>query len=296
LIPDPDALVVGTPQEMRALSEEGRAARHTVGLVPTMGGLHEGHLSLVERARGECGRLLASVFVNPTQFAAGEDFDTYPRRLERDRALLGEAGCDVIFAPNTEVMYGGGTTDLSSEERTFVGVGKLGELWEGADRPGHFRGVATVVAMLFHASAPHQAYFGEKDYQQLKVIEAMVRDLLFGVEIVGCPTVREPDGLAMSSRNANLSPEERKAATALYRALKVAAGLARGGERDATKLQRAMQEVCEVEALVTLRYAAVADAGTLEPLEILGSQPARALIAARVGKTRLIDNAEVPLA
>ena len=288
---------VETAPEMRALSEGWRSAGETVGFVPTMGALHAGHLALVRRAREECDRLVVSVFVNPSQFGPGEDFDTYPRRLERDRELLREAGCDAVFAPTVRAMYGAeGPVELSpSGERAFVEAGGLGGILEGAERPGHFRGVATVVTMLLHAVAPHRAYFGEKDYQQLKVIQRTVRDLLFGVEIVPCPTVREPDGLAMSSRNANLSPEEREAAVALSRALRAAGVLAQSGEREAAKLEGAMREVCEAELLVALQYAAVVDAETLAPLRLLDAErPARALIAAHVGGTHLIDNAPLP--
>jgi pantoate--beta-alanine ligase len=261
-----------------------------------MGALHEGHLSLVRRARSESDRLVVSVFVNPTQFGRGEDFDRYPRDYNGDYELLREAGCDAIFTPGVEEMYGEGRADLSSGEQTFVDAGNLGGMWEGAERPGHFRGVATVVTMLFHAVAPHRAYFGEKDYQQLKVIQKLVHDLLFDVEIVPCPTVRERDGLAMSSRNAYLSPEERKAATVLPQALDAAIRLAKQGERDAERLVQRIREVCDAEPLVSLRYAAVVDAETLSSLKSLGDRPARALIAAHVGPTHLIDNAEIPIA
>ena len=285
--------IVETPQEMRALSESWRASGEEIGLVPTMGALHEGHLALVRRARGECGRVVVSVFVNPTQFGRGEDFETYPRRLRRDRALLEEEGVDAVFSPTVEAMYGERSPDLDSGERVSVDPGALGELWEVEVRPGHFRGVATVVAMLFHAALPHRAYFGEKDYQQLKVIQKMARELLLGVEVVGCPTVRDPDGLAMSSRNAYLSPEERKAALTIPRALEACARLAREGERSAGALERAMREVCQEEPLVELQYAAVVDPETLRPLEEIEGGPARAIIAASVGGTHLIDNAEV---
>jgi pantoate--beta-alanine ligase len=288
--------IVETPEEIRALSEEWRTAGQRVGFVPTMGALHEGHLTLVRRAHNENDRLVVSVFVNPMQFGRGEDFDRYPRDYDRDYELLREAGCSVVFAPGVEEMYGEGSGDLSSGERTFVDAGNLGRMWEGTKRPGHFRGVATVVTMLFHAVRPHQAYFGEKDYQQLKIIQKMVRDLLFDVEIVPCPTVRELDGLAMSSRNAYLSSEERKAATTLSQALNATARLAEQGERDTEKLAGKMQEVCDAEPLVSLQYAAVVDAETLSPLESLGDHPARALIAAYVGGTHLIDNAEMPTA
>jgi pantoate--beta-alanine ligase len=277
---------------MRSLSEGWRREGLTAGLVPTMGALHEGHMSLVRRAREECERLVVSVFVNPTQFRAGEDYETYARPFERDSRMLREAGCDALFAPGVEEMYGGSSTDLSgTEARAYVEVGgELGNLWEEEARPGHLRGVATVVTMLLNAVLPHRAYFGEKDYQQLKVIQRMVRDLLMGVEVVPCLTVREPDGLALSSRNANLSPGEREAAVALSRALNAALDLAKDSERDAYELERAMREVCEYEPLVALQYAVVVDAEALSPLERLDGRPARALIAARVGATRLIDN------
>jgi pantoate--beta-alanine ligase len=286
--------IAETPQAMRSLSDSWRVAGQKVGFVPTMGALHEGHLALIRTARSECDRLVVSIFVNPTQFGAGEDFDTYPRRVERDRWLLQETGCDALFAPAVETVYGGRSTDLGSGERTFVEVGKLGELWEGASRPGHFRGVATVVAILFNIVRPQRAYFGEKDYQQFKIIEGMARDLHFDVEIVPCPTIRERDGLAMSSRNAYLSPEERKAATVLSQALNAAVRLTEQGERDAERLAGRIREVCDAEPLISLRYAAVVDAETLSPLKSLGDRPARALIAAHVGCTHLIDNVEMP--
>ncbi len=289
-----EAVVVRIPDEIRARSYEWRAGGEVVGLVPTMGALHEGHVSLVERARSECGKVIVSVFVNPTQFGAGEDFDTYPRDLEKDRSLLSEAGCDAVFAPGAKEMYGEGTTDLSSGERAFVEAGNLGEVFEGKDRPGHFRGVSTVVAMLFNATVPHRAYFGEKDFQQLKVIQKMVRELHMGVEVVGCPTVREPDGLAMSSRNANLGSEERKAATALSRSLEAGAKLSGKGEKDTSAILRGMREVFDGEPDMHLHYVAVVDAETLEPLEVLRERSARALVAARVGDVRLIDNIALP--
>lgn len=282
--------VYETPGAVRRASEGWRAEGLSVGLVPTMGALHEGHLSLVERAAG-CDRVVASVFVNPTQFGAGEDFERYPRDLKRDAGMLSEAGCDALFAPDVGAMYGAGGTDLLSGERTFVEVGRLGEVFEGAARPGHFRGVATVVAMLLLATRPHRAYFGEKDYQQLLVLKKMVRELHFGVEVVGCPIVREPDGLALSSRNAYLSSEEREAATALFRALETGRSLHRDGVRKTEEIEAAMMEVLLDEPLVRPDYAAVVDAESLAPLERLGESEARALVAATVGRTRLIDNA-----
>jgi pantoate--beta-alanine ligase len=287
-------LMLEIPKEMRAVSETWRGSGQEIGFVPTMGALHEGHLSLVRRAQEESDRVVASIFVNPTQFGANEDFDTYPRQLRRDRERLEEIGCNALFVPSVEAMYGTRSLNSDSEERTLVEVGRIGHVWEGLERPGHFRGVATVVAMLLHAVLPHRAYFGEKDYQQLKVVQNMAHDLLFGVEIVGCPTVRENDGLAMSSRNAYLSEEEHKAATTLYQALTAAVELARQGERDASVLESKMQGICDTEPLVELQYAAVVNAETLTPLERLDGRPARVIVAGHVGTTHLIDNVELP--
>ena len=282
--------IAETPQEMQALSRSWRREGRTVGFVPTMGALHEGHLSLARAARAANDVFVASIFVNPLQFGSQEDLDKYERPFERDSRLLEEIGCDVLFAPSTEAMYGGGTARGGS--RTVVEVGELGEVLEGAARPGHFRGVATVVAKLFNVVAPDRAYFGEKDYQQLKLIERMVRDLFFDVEVIAVPTMREPDGLAMSSRNARLSLDERAAAATLSRALREGAALAQHGERDTARLVEGMSEVCEAQPLLDLQYVAVVDAETLEPLQRLGDGPAaRALIAATVGGTHLIDNA-----
>jgi pantoate--beta-alanine ligase len=287
-------LMLEIPKEMRAVSETWRGSGQEIGFVPTMGALHEGHLSLVRKAQEESDRVVASIFVNPTQFGANEDFDTYPRQLRRDRERLEEIGCNALFVPSVEAMYGTRSLNSDSEERTLVEVGRIGHVWEGLERPGHFRGVATVVAMLLHAVLPHRAYFGEKDYQQLKVVQNMAHDLLFGVEIVGCPTVRESDGLAMSSRNAYLSEEEHKAATTLYQALTAAVELARQGERDASVLESKMQGICDTEPLVELQYAAVVNAETLTPLERLDGRPARVIVAGHVGTTHLIDNVELP--
>lgn len=280
-----------TPEEMRHASDSWRGEGLTVGCVPTMGALHEGHLSLVRRAAGECDRVVVSIFVNPTQFAQGEDFDEYPRDIEGDSRLLDAAGCDAIFTPSTADMYGEGGADLASGGRTYVEAGGLGGVYEGEDRPGHFRGVATVVAMLLGAMRPERAYFGEKDYQQLKVIQKMARELLIGTEIIGCPVVREPDGLAMSSRNAYLSDEERRAATTIHRALRAGRCLAKGGVREARKVASEVEGILRSERLVEPRYVAVVDAETLTPLDdITEGRPARALVAAMVGGTRLIDN------
>lgn len=286
--------IIESPREMRALSAQWGCNGQKVGFVPTMGALHEGHLELCRRARSECDKFVASIFVNPLQFGAGEDLTKYPRPFERDRQLLEAAGCDAIFAPSEAVMYGAAQLTHGHAPpgvpTTFVEVSVLGEIWEGVARPGHLRGVATVVAKLFNIVGPAVAYFGEKDYQQLKLIEHMVGDLNFAIEIVPVPTVREADGLALSSRNVYLNSAERAAAPVLYRALTCAAQKAKGGERDVTVLGQAMQRLCEAEPLVSVQYITVVDAETLAPLQKLDGLPARALIAARVGNTRLIDN------
>ena len=275
--------VVARAQEVRERAARARAAGHVVGLVPTMGALHEGHLSLMRRARGECGYVVVSIFVNPTQFAPGEDLARYPRDLQGDVRKAGDVGVDLAFAPALEEIYPPG-------DATFVEV--TGALVEGMcapHRPGHFRGVTTVCARLFSIAAPDRAYFGEKDYQQLQVIKRMVRDLQMPLEIVPVPTVREPDGLAMSSRNAHLSPIERKAATALYRALLAASRRAERGEGDASALLAAARSVIEGEPRARLQYAELRDAETLEAVERL-DRPAVLGVAAFVGGTRLIDN------
>jgi pantoate--beta-alanine ligase len=282
--------ILDTPEAMRTLSESWRREGRRVGFVPTMGALHEGHLSLVHAAREECDRLVASIFVNPLQFEVREDLERYGRPFDRDSRLLCEAGCDALFAPSVEAMYGAPTSGKARFVQTFVEVKELGEVLEGATRPGHFRGVATIVAKLFNIVGPQRAYFGEKDYQQLKVIEQMVRDLFFDVEIIPGPTVREEDGLAMSSRNARLAPDEREAAAVLFRALREGAALAKSGERDAARLVEAIRALCEAQPLIDVQYVAVVDARTLAPLTELGGRPARALIAVSIGGTHLIDN------
>jgi len=274
---------------MQSLSRSWRRDGLIVGFVPTMGALHDGHLSLVHAAREQCDRFVASIFVNPLQFEAPEDLEKYERPFERDCRLLREAGCDAVFAPSVEVMYGARTTSVHPAQ-TFVEVEGLGGILEGETRPGHFRGVATVVAKLFNIVGPQRAYFGEKDYQQLKVIEQMVRDLFFDTEIVPCPTIREEDGLALSSRNVRLTMDERKAAAVLYRALRESVDLARDGERNAAKLVETTRALCEAQPLVDLQYVAVVDAETLEPVTELDGRPVRALVAASVGGTHLIDN------
>jgi pantoate--beta-alanine ligase len=267
------------------LTDMGAARRSftgTVGLVPTMGYLHEGHLSLVRRARAECDHVVVSIFVNPTQFGPREDLSSYPRDLERDLSLIEPLGTDLVWMPTAEMMY-------PKSYQTWVEVETVTRPLEGAMRPGHFRGVTTVVAKLFNAVQPHRAYFGQKDAQQVAVIRQMTRDLNFPIEIVVCPIVREPDGLAMSSRNVYLDVEERKAATVLYRALIAARNLYENGERDAEKLRLLMREVLATELLAQMQYVSCADYDTLEELETVTGKALLSL-AVFVGKTRLIDN------
>ncbi len=254
----------------------------TFGLVPTMGALHAGHGSLVDRARTECGHVGVSIFVNPSQFGPGEDFAKYPRMIQRDLDLLDSMGVDVVWMPTAEFMYPAGF-------QTWITVEEISAPLEGICRPGHFRGVATVVAKLLNSFMPDKAYFGQKDAQQVAVLKRMVRDLNFPVELVVCPTVREPDGLALSSRNAYLSPEERKAATVLYRALSAARKKYDGGERDAESLRAIMREVVSFEPLAQEQYISAADPETLEELQKIDSAVLLSL-AVRIGKTRLIDN------
>lgn len=280
--------IIRTPQEMHALVAGWRCSGQTVGFAPTMGALHEGHLSLVRQARRDADFAVASIYVNPTQFGPNEDYNRYPQSFERDCQLLAEAGCDALFAPDTSAMYS--DEELTHGPHTYVEVGRLGEVWEGVVRPGHLRGVATIVTKLFNIVAPDLAYFGEKDYQQLKVIEHLVRDLHFPIRIVPMPTLREPDGLAMSSRNAYLNPAQRQKATVLYRAMMAGVEAARAGETDVRQVGRAVEAVCAAEPDISVQYVAIVDAATLAPLERLDTEPARILIAARVGETRLIDN------
>ncbi len=266
--------------------DELRSARllldDPLGFVPTMGALHEGHLSLARRARQECRSVAVSIFVNPTQFGPNEDLSKYPRDLERDLRLLEPLGVDLVWTPTPEAMYPPGF-------QTWVEVQEMTRPLEGAMRPGHFRGVTTVVAKLFSAVQPAKAYFGQKDAQQAAVIRQMTRDLNFPLEVVVCPTVREPDGLAMSSRNAYLDPEQRKAATVLYRALSAAKAAYGKGERDAGKLRQIMRDVISSEPLAQMQYVSCADYDTLQEL---GKVTGKTLLSMAVlfGKTRLIDN------
>ncbi len=275
--------IVTTVEDVRARVKAARAVGKLVGLVPTMGALHEGHLTLMRTARGECGCVVVSIFVNPTQFSPGEDYAKYPRNLEQDAQLCGTAGADLIFAPTVEEMYPPG-------DSTFVEVtGPLVEGFCGPFRPGHFRGVTTVCSRLFHIALPDRAYFGEKDYQQLQVITRMVADLKFPLEIVPVPTVREADGLAMSSRNAYLSPEDRLAAASLSRGLAAAEVRFEAGERDTVALLEAVSEIIAAEPRVRLQYLEARDAETLVAVTRV-ERPAVIALAAHVGGTRLIDN------
>lgn len=253
-----------------------------LGLVPTMGYLHEGHISLVRRARVECSSVAVSIFVNPTQFGPSEDLAKYPRDLERDLRLLDQAEVDLVWTPTATIMYPEGY-------QTWVEVEQVSLPLEGAQRPGHFRGVTTVVSKLFNAVQPQKAYFGQKDAQQAAVIRQMARDLNFPVEIIVCPIVREPDGLAMSSRNVYLTPEQRLAAPALHRALLAAQAAYDKGERSAAMLLHAMQNVLGAEPLAQVQYISCADYENLQELEQL-SRKALLSMAVFFGKTRLIDN------
>lgn len=263
-------------------AREARLEQRAIGLVPTMGALHAGHLALVERARRECSPVYASIFLNPTQFGANEDLSKYPRPLEADTEKLTAAKVDALFLPQAADIYPPGFS-------TYVQVDGLSERLEGKSRPGHFRGVATVVLKLFEIVQPHYAYFGRKDAQQVRIVQQMVRDLNLDTEIVVCPIVREPDGLAMSSRNAYLSGEDRKAATVLSRALRAAENELAAGVRDSLELQRAMQKVLAAEPRARVDYAEIVDAETFEPL-VRVSRRSYAVLAVHVGKARLIDN------
>jgi len=271
--------VVGPIFEVRALRQK---LSGTVGFVPTMGYLHEGHLALVRQARIENSTVIVSIYVNPAQFGPREDFGSYPRDINRDLELLQKEGVDIVFVPSDDEMY-------PSEFSSWVDVEKVTERLEGADRQGHFRGVATVVAKLFNIVTPTRAYFGQKDAQQVVVIKRMVADLNMGIEIVVVPTVREGDGLAMSSRNIYLSPRERQAATILFKALTMAQQLGRSGEKDADKIRRQMTSLIQKEPLAQIDYVSIADVETLEELRSI-DRPAVTSLAVRIGKTRLIDN------
>jgi len=267
---------------MKEYARAARAEGRVIGLVPTMGALHEGHTALVARARKECSRVIVSVFVNPKQFGPSEDYKKYPRTLEKDAEKLDALGVDVLFAPEAADVYPDGF-------RTYVSVEGISERLEGRSRPGHFRGVATVVLKLFEIVQPNFAYFGRKDAQQVRIISEMVYDLNLDTEIVVCPIVREAGGLALSSRNAYLSVEERRAATVLHRALIAARDELASGVRDALQLQTVMRKIVEAEPLATADYAEIVNAETFESV-VRVSRACYAVLAVFIGKTRLIDN------
>ncbi len=280
--------VIRTVLEARTACDAARAASRTVGFVPTMGAFHDGHASLIRRAREERETVFVSIFVNPTQFDDPGDFAAYPRDEPLDLGVAEDLGVDLVFAPTPEEMYPRGAPEVT------IDPGSLADRLEGASRPGHFRAVATVVAKLFHVVGASRAYFGEKDAQQLALVRQMVRDLSYAIEVVACPTVRERDGVAMSSRNRLLAPEQREAAGCLFLALSQAAEMARGGERDATKLVAAMAREIGATPEARLDYAAVVDEGTFSEVRTI-ERPARALVAARFGDVRLIDNLLLPI-
>ncbi len=274
--------IINTPQDMQARSQEWRGQGLSIALVPTMGFFHRGHLSLMEYGKTKGDRLVVSLFVNPAQFGPQEDLARYPRDLERDAALAREVGVDVLYTPEAAAMYPPGY-------QTYVSVESLSQGLCGASRPGHFTGVATVVLKLFHQVEPHTAVFGEKDYQQLQVIKRMAADLDVPVAVVGRPIVREPDGLAMSSRNTYLNPEERGAALCLYRALLAARDLVVSGVKDREQILAAGREIITSTPYTRIDYAALVDPTTLEDVEAIEGE-ARLLLAVWINKTRLIDN------
>lgn len=274
--------VIDTIREMQSWSDAQRIDRQRIVLVPTMGFLHEGHLNLVREGGRNGSRLVVSIFVNPSQFGPGEDFAAYPRDLERDRQLLESASVDILFHPSVAEMY-------PENFSTYVDVERLSSVLCGIFRPGHFRGVATVVTKLFHIVRPHVAIFGAKDYQQLQIVRRLVRDLDFDMEIVSHPIMRERDGLAMSSRNAYLSPDERRAALSLSRSLEQAKAMVRGGETQRRPIVDKVRSVIEREPLARVEYVSLCDPFTLEEIEQFTDTAVLAL-AVRIGKARLIDN------
>ena len=278
--------ILTTAAGLHAYTEQARQAGHRVGLVPTMGALHAGHLQLVQAACAECNEVIASIFVNPTQFNNAEDFRLYPRVPEADAALLAPAGCTALFVPSVAEMY-------PQPTGLHFDFGALERVMEGAHRPGHFSGVATVVSKLFHLARPHRAYFGQKDWQQVAIVRQLVADLSFDLEIVAYPTIREADGLAMSSRNRRLDAPARAAAPLLYQVLQTAAAQVRRGVSPA-QVQAIAEASIAQEPLLTVEYMAVADAQTLQPLTDYGAGRAVVLcLAAHLGGVRLIDNVVV---
>ena len=275
--------IIRTVSWMKQAARQAHAENHVIGMVPTMGALHDGHLSLLRRAKSECSKVFASIFVNPMQFGPNEDLSKYPRTFETDVAKLESAGADILFAPEAKEIYPQGFS-------TYITVEGLSDRLEGRSRPGHFRGVATVVHKLFEIAQPQYAFFGRKDAQQARILQRMLQDLNSDVELVLCPIVREPDGLALSSRNAYLNPEERRAATVLHRALQAACREVAAGARDALSLQNTVRKALAEERLARADYVEVADADAFEPVARIGSRPTYVLLAVFVGKTRLIDN------
>jgi pantoate--beta-alanine ligase len=267
---------------MKEAARQARAESRIIGFVPTMGALHAGHAALVHRAKQQCAPVVASIFVNPKQFGPNEDFTKYPRTLDADSEKFSAAGVDALFLPADDEIYPSGF-------RTYVTVEGLSDRLEGRSRPGHFRGVATVVLKLLEIVQPHFAYFGRKDAQQVRIISQMARDLNLDTEIVICPIVREPDGLALSSRNAYLSGDERRAATVLHRALEAARAELTAGARDSLHLQAAIRRMLQAEPLAAVDYAEIVDADAFEPVTRI-ARPCYALLAVFIGKTRLIDN------
>jgi pantoate--beta-alanine ligase len=275
--------IIRTVSWMKQAARQARVENHVIGFVPTMGALHEGHLSLLRRAKSECSKVFASIFVNPTQFGPNEDLSKYPRTFESDVEKLKSAGVDLLFAPGAKEMYPPGFS-------TYVTIEGLSERLEGKSRPGHFRGVATVVLKLFEIVQPHFVFFGRKDAQQVRILQRMLLDLNSDIEIVVCPIVREPDGLALSSRNGYLNAEERSAATVLHCALRAAYLEVAADVRDALTLQNAVRNVLAQEKLARVDYLEVVDADSFEPVARSGSRPTYVLLAVFIGKTRLIDN------
>lgn len=267
---------------MQALSERKRIEGNVIGFVPTMGALHEGHLSLIREARRQTDIVIVSIFVNPAQFGPQEDYENYPRDLKGDTKKVASAGGDIIFAPSAKEIYPEGYL-------TYVNVERITETLCGISRPGHFRGVTTIVTKLFNIVKPHKAFFGQKDYQQSVVIKRMVKDLNMDIDIIVLPTVRESDGLAMSSRNSYLSQKERKAATILYRSLLMASDMVKNGERNSKKIYSEMKKVIEREPLAGIDYVAITDPDTLQDIDEIKGKTLIAL-AVRIGSTRLIDN------
>ena len=274
--------VIRSARRMAVVAQRLRRQGKRIGVVPTMGALHEGHLSLIRAAAKANDVVIVTIFVNPLQFGPREDFTRYPRNLPRDIRLARGAGAHIIFAPRVEEIYPKG---FSAQ----IDVGPIGECWEGRSRPGHFQGVATVVAMLFHLTHPTQAYFGQKDYQQVLVIRRLVEDLRIRVRLHVLPTVREPDGLAMSSRNRYLNPAQRRQAPVLYRALRAARERIRAGQRQSTSIAAQMRRIIRNAPDARIDYVALVDAATLKPLRRLRGRTAL-LVAVRIGHTRLIDN------